>query len=80
MSLKQEVFAEDNPLTAFANVFGTTSGGNPMSDAAAMLLAARKKSVLDNATADLATLSSRRWPTGQTPSFGCGATASFMRG
>ena len=63
MSLKQEVFAEDNPLTAFANVFGMATGGPMMSDpaaaAAATLLAARKKSVLDNATADLLSLQSR---------------------
>jgi hypothetical protein len=59
ISLKQEVFAEDNPLNAFANVFGTTTGGAPMTDAAAALLAARKKSVLDNATTDLASLAAR---------------------
>ena len=57
------MFADDNPLTSFANVFGMSSGGPPMNDPAAAqaaaLLAARKKSVLDNATADLASLKNR---------------------
>lgn len=58
ISLAQEVFAEDNPLAAFASIFGDSSSGT-MNDAAVMLLAARKKSILDTSTADLASLSSK---------------------
>jgi hypothetical protein len=58
MKLSQEVYAEDNPLAAFAYTFGSTSGG-PMTDMAALMLAKRKQSILDNATADLAALASR---------------------
>ena len=35
MKLSQEVYAEDNPLAAFAYTFGSTSGG-PMTDMAAL--------------------------------------------
>lgn len=60
ISLAQEVFAEDNPLAAFASIFGDAgSGGGTMDDAALLRLAARKKSILDTSTADLASLSSR---------------------
>jgi hypothetical protein len=60
ISLAQEVFAEDNPLAAFASIFGdASSSGGMMNDAALMLLAARKKSILDTSTADLVSLSSR---------------------
>jgi hypothetical protein len=59
ISLAQEVFAEDNPLAAFASIFGNSGGAGMMNDAAVMLLAARKKSILDASTADLASLSSR---------------------
>jgi hypothetical protein len=54
VSLKEEVFAEDNPLAAFARVFGSSSSN--MSSAAAALLAKQQKSILDNATADLKSL------------------------
>lgn len=58
ISLAQEVFAEDNPLAAFASIFGDASGG-PMTDNALQLLAQRKKSILDNATKEVASLASR---------------------
>jgi hypothetical protein len=52
ISLKQEVFAEDNPLAAFARLFGTgTTMSGSMANTA--LLAAQQKSILDTATADL---------------------------
>ena len=57
VSLAQEVFAEDNPLAAFASIFGgmnTTASSTNM--AALAQLAAQQKSVLDTATADLTTL------------------------
>jgi hypothetical protein len=60
VSLSQEVFAEDNPLAAFASVFGP--GAPPVSaatsTAATMLLAKQQKSVLDTANADLKALAS----------------------
>jgi hypothetical protein len=58
VSLKQEVLAEDNPLAAFNNVFGSSA---PPSTSApgASLLAAQRKSVLDTATADLESLRSQ---------------------
>jgi hypothetical protein len=59
IKLNQEVFAEDNPLAAFAYTFGSMPGGNPMTDPALAMLAKRKQSILDNATADLAGLASR---------------------
>ncbi len=59
MALKQEVFAEDNPLQAFASTFGMMSGAAPMTNTAMALLAAQKKSILDNGTADLWSLQSR---------------------
>jgi hypothetical protein len=60
-SLAQEVFAEDNPLAAFAKVFGSASMAPPMTStpasmAAAALLAKQRKSILDAATADLNSL------------------------
>ncbi len=55
VSLAEEVFAIDDPLAAFAQIFGqgmsTTPGG-------AALLAQQQKSILDNATADLKSLQS----------------------
>jgi hypothetical protein len=62
VSLAQEVFAEDNPLAAFAKVFGgasmapTPMGSPAQSMAATALLAKQQKSILDTATADLASL------------------------
>jgi hypothetical protein len=58
ISLAQEVFAEDNPLAAFARIFGS---GTPSPDAgsntaALALLAKQKKSVLDTAAADVTAL------------------------
>jgi len=58
INLKQEVFAQDNPLAAFADLFGSSSGA-PMTAPAAALLAAQQKSVLDTATGDLASLMSQ---------------------
>jgi hypothetical protein len=58
ISLKQEVFAQDNPLAAFAELFGGSTGA-PMTAPAAALLAAQKKSVLDSATGDLTSLMSQ---------------------
>jgi len=60
--LSKEIFAEDNPLAAFASVFPGGSvpvTNSPASTAAAMLLAKQKKSVLDTAVADLASLSNK---------------------
>jgi hypothetical protein len=58
-SLKEEVFAEDNPLAAFARVFGTGTSGptatSTMADVAR--LAMQQKSILDAANADLTSLS-----------------------
>jgi hypothetical protein len=57
-SLKEEIFAEDNPLAAFARVFGgasTGTAGSAMADAAR--LAMQRKSILDAANADLVSLS-----------------------
>jgi hypothetical protein len=62
VSLANEVFAEDNPLAAFAKVFaGVSMGSGPMTStpasmAAAALLAKQQKSILDTATADLTSL------------------------
>jgi hypothetical protein len=56
ISLKQEVFAEDNPLAAFGRIFDPSSTATqPTANAA--LLAKQRKSILDVATADLAALS-----------------------
>lgn len=49
----QEVKPDDNPLSAFARLFGSGPKGD---DAAALLAKKRKKSVLDAAMADLASL------------------------
>ena len=61
ISLAHEVFAEDNPLAAFGSLFGagTAPTSSPQSAAAAMLLAKQQKSVLDAATADLVSLTSK---------------------
>ena len=56
VNLAQEIFAEDNPLAAFDRYFGQFDASS--TSASAALLAAQQKSVLDNATADLASLSS----------------------
>ena len=56
INLAQEIFAEDNPLAAFDRYFGQFDASS--TSASAALLAAQQKSVLDNATADLASLSS----------------------
>ncbi len=53
VSLHEEIFAEDNPLAAFARLFGQTNSST--ADSAA-LLARQQKSILDNATADLDSL------------------------
>jgi hypothetical protein len=58
ISLKQELYAEDNPLAAFASIFGDASQG-PTDDPQVALLAQRKKSILDNAMTEVASLSSR---------------------
>ena len=58
ISLKEEVFAEDNPLAAFAEIFGQSSG-MPMTAPAAALLALQQKSILDTATGDLNSLMSQ---------------------
>ncbi|HEY0712198.1 MAG TPA: DUF1552 domain-containing protein, partial [Polyangia bacterium] len=56
-SLNQEVFPEDNPLAAFARVFGQFTPGMGMNNTAgAELLARQRKSLLDNANADLKSL------------------------
>jgi hypothetical protein len=56
MSLAQEVFAEDNPLAAFTRIFGMGTP-SPMTNMAALAqLAARQKSILDTAAADLTAL------------------------
>jgi len=56
INLAQEIYAEDNPLAAFARIFGQF---DPSASTASMaLLAAQQKSILDNATADLTSLSS----------------------
>jgi hypothetical protein len=54
ISLSEEVLAEDDPLAAFAQVFG--QGGMATTAAGVSLLAQQKKSILDTATADLNTL------------------------
>jgi hypothetical protein len=63
VSLAHEVFAEDNPLAAFSSVFGNftpaTMGNSAEAIKAAMLLARQRKSVLDIATGDLTSLTSR---------------------
>jgi Protein of unknown function (DUF1552) len=58
ISLAQEVFAEDNPLAAFARIFaaGSALPDNSANVAALARLAAQKKSILDNAALDLAAL------------------------
>jgi hypothetical protein len=59
ISLAEEVFAEDNPLAAFARLFGsgTTPPTTNMANMAALAqLAAQQKSILDTATADLTAL------------------------
>jgi Protein of unknown function (DUF1552) len=53
VSLAEEVFAVDDPLAAFAQIFGTGASTTP---AGATLLAAQQKSILDAATADLNSL------------------------
>jgi hypothetical protein len=58
ISLAQEVFAEDNPLAAFASIFGEPSSGST-TDAGISLLARRKQSILDNAMTEVASLASR---------------------
>ncbi|MEA2699768.1 MAG: hypothetical protein QOI66_4039 [Myxococcales bacterium] len=60
-SLAHEIFAEDNPLAAFASLFGpgTPPASAAMSTAATMLLAKQQKSVLDTTTADLTALASK---------------------
>jgi hypothetical protein len=56
ISLAQEVFAEDNPLAAFARIFGTGTSMPNANMAALARLAAQQKSILDTATADLTAL------------------------
>jgi hypothetical protein len=58
ISLKQEVYAEDNPLAAFASIFGDSSNGST-TDAKVALLAQRRKSILDNAMTEVSALSTR---------------------
>jgi uncharacterized protein DUF1552 len=53
ISLAEEVLAEDNPLAAFARVFGQGMATTP---SGAALLAKQQKSILDNAAADLTSL------------------------
>ncbi len=56
VSLAQEVFAEDDPLAAFSRIFGMGTS-SPMTNMAALAqLAARQKSILDTAAADLTTI------------------------
>src|SRR5262249_45697771 len=57
ISLAQEVFAEDNPLAAFARIFGAGTPSPDTNMAALALLAKQRKSVLDTAAADVAALS-----------------------
>jgi len=54
VSLKEEIYAEDNPLAAFARLFGQTSMMS--TTGAPSLVAKRKQSILDQATADLNSL------------------------
>jgi hypothetical protein len=56
ISLAEEVFAEDDPLAAFARIFGTGASSTTTNVAALAQLAAQQKSILDTATADLTTL------------------------
>jgi hypothetical protein len=56
ISLAQEVFAEDNPLAAFARIFGMGTSSPDTNMAALALLARQRKSVLDTAAADVAAL------------------------
>jgi hypothetical protein len=58
VSLAQEVFAEDNPLAAFTRLFGAGTTAPNANMAALARLAAQQKSILDNATADIAALAS----------------------
>jgi hypothetical protein len=53
VSLAEEVFAVDDPLAAFAQLFGQGVSSTP---GGAALLAQQQKSILDNATADLKAL------------------------
>jgi hypothetical protein len=53
LSLAEEVLAEDDPLAAFARVFGQGMATTP---SGAALLAKQQKSILDNAAVDLASL------------------------
>ncbi len=48
------IYGEDNPLAAFERIFGAFTA--PADDGSAALRAARQKSVLDSATADLSSL------------------------
>ncbi|HVZ73202.1 MAG TPA: DUF1552 domain-containing protein [Polyangia bacterium] len=57
-SLKEEIFAEDNPLAAFARIFGSSTGSTATSMADAARLAMQQKSILDAANADLTALTS----------------------
>jgi hypothetical protein len=57
-SISQEIFPEDNPLAAFARLFGQMQPAGMTDTAAVALIARQRKSVLDNATADLASLMS----------------------
>jgi hypothetical protein len=57
ISLSEEVLAEDDPIAGFAQVFGQT-GTMTTTPAGMSLLAQQKKSILDTATADLASLMS----------------------
>jgi hypothetical protein len=62
VSLAQEVFAEDNPLAAFAATFGQMSmgmGPTATTSPATTLQALQQKSVLDAATQDLKALQSK---------------------
>jgi hypothetical protein len=56
VSLAEEVFAEDNPLAAFARIFGMGTASPTTNMAALAQLAAQQKSILDTATADLTAL------------------------
>jgi hypothetical protein len=61
-SLAQEVFAEDNPLAAFAATFGQIAmgmGPTATTSPAATLQALQQKSVLDTATQDLKSLQAK---------------------
>jgi hypothetical protein len=57
VSLAEEVFAEDDPLAAFARIFGMGTSAPTTNMAALAQLAAQQKSILDNATADITALS-----------------------